>query len=93
MDSNNTNQVPQEKSEVSPLIATIVIVVILIIGGYYFLQQIKGKSTEQSDQTINLELKATTTTGISSELNADLNNLQKDDLGTNELDSIDAQFK
>jgi LPXTG-motif cell wall-anchored protein len=97
MDTNQNymNQMPLPGSQpktggVGTIIAVVIIVVALAFGGWYFWNQAKERV---SNNNVNSELQATTSDGISAELEADLRAMQNDDLGESDMESVDSEFQ
>jgi uncharacterized protein HemX len=92
---NYMNQMPlpggTKPSGSGSIISIIIIIIILALGAFYFWDQAKIRNEE--NMINDTELQATTTDGINTELEADLNQIQNADLGESDIQSVDAEFK
>jgi uncharacterized protein HemX len=88
----NENNINQKAGGIGGVIAVIIIVAVLAFGGYYFWSQVKEKTASNNANTVNPELQSTSTSAINTELEADLNTMQNDDLGQSDFVGIDNEF-
>lgn len=92
---NYMNQMPlpgkEPKQGPGPIISVIIIIALVALGGYYFWKQVEEKKTN-SAREIGSEFYSTSTEGMSAELQADLEALQRDDIGEDDAESIDGEF-
>jgi uncharacterized protein HemX len=94
---NYMNQMPLPGSQpksggVGTIIAVVIIIAVLAFGGWYFWNQAKERTAHNAANT-NSQLQATTTEGVSAELEADLRAMQNDDLGESDMESVDGEFQ
>lgn len=99
----------EKESKVGPIVGSIIVIIIIVIGGLYFWSTLVEEKQEEIQQGAGQELldsaendkvngvpqRTSGESGVSSvsEIDADLNSVNVDSLGSGEIDAIDAEFE